>query len=70
MERRGPGAVGWIIAAIILLFSVGGLVATIAISVRHDVSSGYIPREARQPAPGSRAEGDAGPLSSEGSAAR
>ncbi len=49
MERRGPGFMGWIIAGIVLL-SIGGLVATVVISVRHDVSSGYIPPEARRPA--------------------
>lgn len=37
---------GWIIAAIIVLM-IGGMIATIAISVRHDVSGGYIPPEQR-----------------------
>lgn len=46
MERRGPGAVGWIIAAIILL-TVGGMIATITISLSNDVPSGYIPPEQR-----------------------
>jgi hypothetical protein len=39
----------WIIAGIIVV-SIGGLVATIVISVKHDVASGYIPREERRPA--------------------
>lgn len=36
----------WILAAIIVL-SLGSLVATIVISVHHDVARGYIPPDAR-----------------------
>jgi hypothetical protein len=46
----GPGAFGWVIAAIVVLM-LGGLVATIVVSVRHDVASGYIERHDVAPAP-------------------
>ena len=41
VERRGPGPVVLVLAGIVLLM-LGGLVATIVVSVQHDVSSGYV----------------------------
>ena len=46
VERRGPNVAVIVIVAIVLL-SVAGVVVTIAISVSHGVSDGYIPPEAR-----------------------
>ena len=41
VERRSSSPVALVLAGIVLLM-LGGLVATIVISVQHDVSSGYI----------------------------
>ena len=46
-DRQGPNWALWIIAGIILLM-VGGMAATIAVSVTAGVSDGYIPPEERE----------------------
>lgn len=45
-EGRGPN-VGLIVIVAIVVLSVAGVIATIAISLSHGVSDGYIPPEAR-----------------------
>jgi hypothetical protein len=45
-EARGPNVALIVIVAIVLV-SVAGILTTIAISVSHGVSDGYIPPEAR-----------------------
>ena len=45
-EKARGGLVPWIIAGIVILM-LGGLAATIAISVQNDVSGGYIAPDQR-----------------------
>ena len=44
--RRAPAGALWVIAGVIIL-TIAGITATIAISLMNDVPGGYIPREAR-----------------------
>jgi hypothetical protein len=45
-ESKGPNFAIWVIVGIVVLM-IGGIAATIAISVSHGVSDGYIPPEER-----------------------
>lgn len=48
-DARGPNYALWIILGIVLLM-IGGMAATIAVSVSEGVSDGWIPPEERAPA--------------------